>query len=460
MIATWRLRFLHYPWMVLINQLMGLILLSEWWTLLFKGVFTPTGLVSHLQSLLSQSHNNIFLHTALQWALQFPGLSYTVAAVILLTATLMLVGIYRFLANWVATFIFLLYVLCHLNHPGTWLFEYVSPFVFSLLLALATGKDVFCRSKRIVAFGFYMPKLMHSALSFLIVTLFSACILFCMVFSNNIKTHSGIVAIATMLSFFTLYLLSLWLNRFRGTAEQLQQQPQTYRNWLSLCWLDYCLVYIGVVLLCQVDMDNYLQWFTTHGYQNLASIYAQLTHSPDVIKLLLSATAQQAAWLAPVQFAAEQFFAIAALLLVFRFPVVVGMFGLFLVLTLAEFGVPATWPPTKTADVTWTWELLNITLVLAVIACYQFAYFMHFPSLKRRILGDPLLPGVSWLVATSIAAFVALSVVCLIYFSHTLKLLNHPFMIKSGLSTFLFLCLTFGIDTLRKRQQKVRIRQV
>ena len=108
---NWTVRFLRYPWMYVINQIMGLILLNEWFTLYSNRFFTVTGFINRVSDIHAKSTFNIFNNLFLWLAQHFHFLPSLIALLLLTTACLMVLNIFRSIVNWVAVVIFSIYVL-------------------------------------------------------------------------------------------------------------------------------------------------------------------------------------------------------------------------------------------------------------------------------------------------------------------------------------------------------------
>lgn len=442
---------LKYPWLSLINQLMGLILFSEWVVLMNLNFFSPASFVARIDKITSASGFN-FLNSLYLWlATHASWLGYLAGIFMLVVSVLMIVRIYRWVINWCGVAIAFVYVSAHLTYPGTWLFEYAAPFVFMFILALATHRDRSLSSSKAKAMGFHCVDVMPSGLNIVVALVLSLCVFYFTVVSMAAGHASQTVGAETSIGFFVLFIIAEILNRYRLSSEAFSQQDDRFHAWMNYQWLDYLLMSIGLMLICQVVMDQQLSWFTEKGYHNLINVYAQSSDSPLFIRHFLAWAATQSSWMAPVQQAVESFLAIGAVLLIYRFPVALGIFGLCGLLAFSEFGVPSTWPPTAGSEVTWTWELLSITLVAGIVALYQSSVWLNAENSAERVMGEGIFSNLSFLESMLIVFFISVMISIYILLTGSLKVLNHAFAIQSGLSCFLYLSMTVAIDRLRKR---------
>jgi hypothetical protein len=444
-------RLVKYPWLNLVNQLLGLILFSEWIVLMNLSFFSPDPFVKRIQAIMAASSYNFLNNIYYQIASHLSWLSYIASVFLLVVSVLMILRIYRLVVNWCGVAIAFIYVSAHVTYPGTWLFEYAAPFVFMVILALSTHYDRKLPTLKSKVLGFHCLDIMPSGLAIIVGLVYSLCVFYFLVVSESAGHASQVVGLETSIAFFILFVIAEVLNRYRLSQSEYNQQHEQYLAWMNYHWLDYLLMSLGIILICQVVMDQQLNWFSASGYHDLINVYAQSSDSPLFVRHFLSWASMQSTWLAPVQQAIEFFLAIGAVLLVYRFPVALGIFGLCAMLAFSEFGVPSTWPPTASSGVTWTWELLSITLVAGIIALYQMTIWFYADNASQRIMGEGMFSNLSFWEGILIAFFISISVSIYILLTHSLKALNHAFAIQSGLSCFLFLSLPVAIDRVRKK---------
>jgi|GEM_PF-3509762 len=444
-------RLIKYPWLNLINQLLGLIILSEWIVLTNLGFFSPSSFVARIQVIKQASQFNFFNGLVCHVVTHLPWLGYLVSIFMLVVSAMMILRLYRYIINWCGVAIALVYTLAHLTYPGTWLFEFAAPLIFMVIIALATHHGRHLKTHKSKAVGFYYIDIMPTGLTIIIALVYSLSVFYFLVVSESAGHASQKVGFETGVAFFVLFIISEVINRYRLTQADLSRQSQRYLAWMNYHWLDYLLMSIGIILICQVVMDQQLNWFSSRGYHNLVNVYATSSDSPLFVRHFLAWASMQSTWMAPVQQAIEFFLAIGAVLLLYRFPVALGIFGLCALLTFSEFGVPSTWPPSSHADMTWTWELLSITLVAGIIAIYQFMVWLYARDASERVMGEGVFSNLSFWEGILVVFFISVSVSIYILLTHSLKALNHAFAIQSGLSCLLFLSLTVGIDRSRKK---------
>ena len=443
--------FMKYRWLNLINQLLGLILLSEWIVLFNIHFFNPENFLQRVEIIKNMSSFNFLNSFYFMVVSNAPWISYMACVALLIVSALMILRLYRWVINWCGVVISFIYVSSHLTYPGTWLFQYASPFIFMVIIALSTHHDKRLSTFKEKVLGFHTVVLLPNWLNIFVGLVYSAFIFYFLIVSESAGMASQKVGIETGIFFFILFVVSEIINKYRLTQNDLTEEHDRYIEWMNYHWLDYILMAIGIMIICQVIMDEQLNWFTKTGYQDLISVYAQSTDSPLFIRHFLTWASSQSVWLAPVQQAIESFLAIAAVLLVYRLPVALGIFGLCLMLTFSEFGVPATWPPTAHAELTWTWELLNITLVVGVVTLYQLSVWLSASTTVERVLGEGVFSNLSYSKSMFINFLMSLTLCVYILLTHSLKLLNHSFAIQAGLACFLFLSITVAIDRLRKK---------
>lgn len=447
------IKLFRYRWVGLINQMLGLVYFSEWFVLLNNGFFSPHGFLARINEITVKSHVNYFNSMVLFVVSHVPQLSYIACIIMFVIPTLMILRIYRYPVNCIGSVIAVVYVLAHLTYPGTWLFEYFSPCLFLFITTYASYEEHKVMQPHSRIMGLHKPSLLLSCILMLIGVLISAVIYYFLWVSDAGGVHVHQVALEVSISFLILFILSEVLNRSRMTLEDDSKQIQPLLSFIHYHTLDYMLLSIGLILICQVVMDQQLKWFTTLGYKNLINVYATFSHTPLFIRHFLQWSSAQAAWMSPLQHAVESALAAGCVLLLYRLPVSLGVFGLCALLAFSEFGVPATWPPVPHGETTWTWELLNITFVAGVIALYHGIILVTFEDKSDFFSGEGVFSNLSLWKSLSIIVAISVFIAGYILLTHSLKMLNHPYAIESSICCFLYLCFTLAIDQLRTKKK-------
>ena len=438
--------FSPLPWIKAINQFLGLILVSEWIRLFMAGFFSTYGFTARVSHIFKATPHNILNQALLHHMPTLSSLNLLVACIILIVGVAALLGLLQWIVNWFVFGIFMVYTLTHLGYPGTWLFEYAAPCLFSLMIAFATSQNWRIHSIKGKIFSLHITPTLPIYARVFIAFLLSLLTMYLISASKNSNDLSQLAGLLSASVLFISYLLSDYFNHHYADKSDLTTQSVFYQTWIQCHWIDYLYMTIGIILVCQVDMDTYLNWFSVAGYKALIDSYLQHSNAPHMMKLFLSFSENASQTLAPLQNAIENFLAIAAVLLLYRLPVCLGIFGLCTLLTLSELGAPATWPIVAGSELTWTWELSSITVIAGMITLYQATQYLKAETFTKLSLGPKAWGNIKWYYALMIALCISVSIAYLIHASGSLKDLNDLFMIKSSCTCFLYLCLTIAID--------------
>ncbi len=425
----------HYYWLDIISIVLGCVLLTEFFHLLNRDFFNSVGFAARLDHLVAG--NSIggwdFLLTELaRHAAFFAPLS---AVLLALGSLLMILLIVKRVARWLTVVVFLFYYLSHLHYPGTWLFEYLMPLLIALCIAIASSVP-FTPAKLWPRPRLWLQILIIAAVS---------CLLWYSVFLSEKKNHMiHHSAFYSAISFAVLLVILIFLDRFRSRREV--QEYHLRHPLIPIPWMDILTIIIGAMLVFQIYEDYLLKWFTLTGYKSLTEIYQTYTSAPRWMADFVKLAGTHAPFLMPIQVALESVCALMLVILVLRVPFTILAFLLFATLSFIEFGVPATWPASSEAPLTWTWELLFTTTVTFCLVVFNLQRLRITKPEERFKLGTGVFGHTRFITRIIIAMLGGIILSALVVISGTLKEFNHVLAIESGLTLFFYLLLLSVID--------------
>ena len=367
--------------------ILGMMLLTEFYTHLALGHFTPEGFAQGMASLIELGHAPPFLKQGFAWTAHHATLFAPLAAVVMALTTLsLLLSIGRNVSLWVTTLIFLFYWVGLWAYPGIWGFEFLFPLTFAFCAACASFSENVLGSRQ---FG----KLSWPC-RLVIVLLAAAALWYVIVLGKNGGAHTWAIAWQASLTFALLFGLSAWFDARRTHSAQETQ------------WINVMVLVVGGMMCIQVFADQAVGFYTVEGYAKLVHSYAHDSSAPEWYRAFLNWSANQALLLMPLQAAFEIGVAILLSLLIVRGPAIFFTGLMFAVFTYAEFGVKAELPSSPIHTFTNTWELLFVTLVSLFIGLKQSAQLFQTPTWRGKILGDPLYGNLKlfWRIGIAILA--------------------------------------------------------
>lgn len=433
-----------------VRLLLGMVILSDFFLLLNNKFFTFAGYISRLQFL--HDHNQFSLF---KWFISIFNSSahvipwyYLFAIILLVTAVSLLSGIWVKFFNYISFLFFLILFICHAGINGVWLFEFVMPCGFAYLVLENQRKT------KIINKGFVSGDLAHlnMVLSIICIIILSLFVCWINIESKNFisKDSSHFYPFMVGLFVFILLLLNIILSKVFCK----NNINKNYDKILHQKILDKCAIFLGIMLVTQVNLDALLNWFTVSGYENLINIYqrySSVTHSSHFFTEFMK---QHSVFAVPVQASVEAFLALCLITLVFR-PLSFLLSGLlFLALALIELGVPSNFPVIKPIEFAWAWDLMPSVFVMFLITYYDLRRFINEKSYKLKLVGAPTFINLSLYKRFFYMVLVCVLLFIITSFAH--RNANHPelvFMLSLGavLTVFLYLCLFHLLDILKHK---------
>lgn len=419
--------------------LMGIVTLNEFIRLWDKQFFTPLGYQHNLQALYNASFFSIPKHIiqCLMWG---GGLFSSIAAITLIfTACCLITGIFSLYAVLTLTAIFMVYFIAHIGTLGTWVYEFTIPLGFAILLLIHHTTQHFSQHKSKKIFGdFHSVRFIYVVLA----ALLTAFVLYLINIASKNAYHYQMVGILTAASSFILLMVNFFISSKGSASTQPQQPAESYL-------LSKVVIFIGMMLVTQVNMNHLIKWFTPDGYVNLINTYQHYSTIGPHISSILNMIKQHVSIALSIQTTLESFLALCLVALVFRPFAFILSALLFISLAIIEFGVPGTFPVQHPIEYTWTWELFLTAMAMTIISCYEIKRIVHTKGLLKKLLGPivyvdmSLFKRVKWCVIVGILAF------CIVYFSHNVAKQLLSFSIQSGLTVFFYLLLFQLLDSLK-----------
>lgn len=444
-------------WIDMIIILMGVVLLTEFYTLLALGFFNPEQMTKRIL-LLSQHNNAGFFNVIFNWVGHYSRFFAPLfALIILLTSLMLILLIYRGIFSLIAAFIFLIYFIAHTAAPTTWLYEYIIPTLFSLAIGFARLPDLLFIDRQHRAMGFKaFSKTIIPVVRYILILVLAVLLGYIVAKSNNAGKLSNIVAIISSITFVILIVVSSLIDRYRlehkKPAEKIIMKKMHHKFLFKLYeqpWLDIITIIIGSMLVFQIYEDKLLHWFTLQGYRNLANIYSHFTHAPLWMSFFLRWTGNYANIFLPIQLVIESTSALLLVILIFREPFILIAAGLFILLAVSELGVPAAWPATLFPEPTWTWELLLTTVVTVMVGIYQLGRLLLAKSHAERWLGNNVFGNSSFYTRVIVSLICGLLIAGAVIFNKEVEAYNHMLAIESGLTLFLYMMILSVVDYTR-----------
>lgn len=419
----------------ILRLLIGIVLLNEFFSLFDNKFYTSTGFIHRLLFLQTHSY---YLFTQKILSLFIEGhnfLPFLVAVILLLSAIFLLLGIFLRITLVMTTIVFLIYFISHIATIGTWVFEFVMPLGFTLLLFMTKTKSLrFCAD--------YSG--LNTRLACIINLFMTFATFFVIVVSRN-SPHYYFVATLTATTLLLLLSLNLYFSKRLGHNHFIDTlSDERLRSKAT--------IFIGLMLSSQVHMDRLINWFTVSGYKNLINIYQQYSTLLPSLNFLLQGIKNKASIILSIQASTESFLALGLVLLVFRPCISILSALLFLGLSFIEFGVPATFPVKFPVEYTWTWELFLSACVMSIIAIFETKKFCQSKtSLIERTLGRTVFSDFSFNKRFLYTLFLALGVYLIVLLSHNVSKASQIFSIESGLTAFFYLLLFHLLDHIKDK---------
>ncbi|WP_395168556.1 hypothetical protein ACGP04_05880 [Piscirickettsia salmonis] len=376
-------------WISVIALLLATTMLQLILQQLYLGNFTIVGFSSNLQQIIQSNKAPEVWNQFLMLLSHYSVVSLTVIFLLMLLTTIGLFFSSNPVYAFVMAMIFASFWISNLGRSSSWIFEFLFPSLFALVVSIAQWdiKNHFKKSNQQLGYKI-LPS--HKKL----VMILAVLIIFVIFYYFNYLSKNGgehRLAVSLLFSIFSslAIFISLYLDRLRPA---LQTEVVDFINNRYLVIMGSI---IGLMLVYQVNADISLHWFTSEGYKNLVETYQKTSNAPEVVKSFLALSASMSSILAPIQFIFETLAAFCLFLGIFRIPMYWLTTGLLGLLMIIEFGVPAQWPPTPQSPVNWLWELMLPTSVLLICSVHASAQFFCTQSHRERWLGTQLFSELS-----------------------------------------------------------------
>jgi hypothetical protein len=399
-----------------ISMLLGLVVLTHFFSLLVFGFFTPAGFSAHLMDnaryIDGWSAGKYLLPLLIKVRYVLAPL---LGAAMMMTAACLILLIGRSVA---AIGVGLGYFIAwHLlwDYPGMWTFEFLFPALFGLCVGLASLNKPFITSS-------IYQKLGLSKTVSVIIILLSVALLYYITSIAFLHHLTWVIAVSSASAFFLLSLFSLVLDKKivpnnNDVLKSVTPTKSPLRYALAdLPWLEIMIIIIGAMMIMQDYSNYYSGLFTVEGHSSLAKYYASASGS-HWLRPFLAWSGRHSYLLMPLQIVFEVTVAILLVLVIFSGPVLLLSAGLFGLLAFAELGVSAQWPPVR-ANLTWEWELMLVTGVSIAIGWQKFNELFHATSLKQAFLGKKIFGKISPASRWSIPLVGALALYCVGMVTH------------------------------------------
>ncbi|WP_298774282.1 hypothetical protein [uncultured Shewanella sp.] len=382
--------YLHkVNWISVIGMLLASATLHLLLLQIYTHHFTVNGIKTYLSLLISTNKAPDIWNHLLTYLLHFPLLIIIVFTLVMLVSVLGLFFSSKPVFPLLTSALYGGLWLSNLGRAESWLFEFLLPSLFALIIAIAQWDQQLNSNTQSNWLGYKRLPTQNNKLNVFITVILLILLSYFNFLSQNGKEH--VVAVTVLFSILTALATytSLTLDNDRKELES-SNLVRTQRTYLFLIASS-----IGLMLIYQVNEDIALNWFTSEGYQNLVKIFQKTSNAPEMIISFLAHSASISSILAPTQFIFESFAAFCLFIGVLRVPMYWLTSGLLGLLMLIEFGAPASWPPTPTSPVNWVWELMLPTFVLIICSIHATVEFLESKNLRQLILGNQLFSDMS-----------------------------------------------------------------
>lgn len=357
---------------------LGMMLLTQFYTLLMKGYFTNSGWINFIEQFghSIQAHS-LRYHLIVMLTSTTPVSNFIVAAGLLLGAVAFFSLYARFYVSLLVSAGFFIAWILNWTYIGDWLYELLFPAIFALFAALGSRRLSFHPSPFFNQLGF------STRLTFFIVLILSVLLYYVTSISFVPGAQAQLIGIYSGVSFLIINM-AIFLFSKSGQKQSLEAD----KSGLILRYLDFMILAIAAMLLTQVYFNHFTNLFDLDEFKD--SLYYYSTHTnARWLSFPLKLAADYSVWILPVYIVFESALSIVLCLLIMRGPALLIAAGLFGVLSFSELGVSSTWPPTSSV-LTWQWELLLATLVSFIIGVQKTIALKDNFTLKNIILGEPV----------------------------------------------------------------------
>ncbi|HSW68962.1 MAG TPA: hypothetical protein VLI69_02225 [Gammaproteobacteria bacterium] len=364
--------------MNLIILVLGMVLLTQFYTLLFQQTFSVSGWPNYLNNLMQYNEAGSFKYKIIIFLKNTsPYSAYLFAAGLFISALTCIMLMARFyICIAVAVGFFIAWTLIW-NDPGMWPFEFAFPAIFGLLAGLSM------RNYSLAPQSIFLQLKYSPEKTFLCLILSSALLYYVTFIAFPKSDFAWHIAFASALSFFIFCLVPFFM-KLKNKKNNLEKDKMGHVDK----YLDFMIIIIGSMLILQVYINYFSGVFDINNFRENLTYFAKNTNA-IWLRSTLTLNADYSQWILPIYMIFESCLSIGVTLLLIRGPILLVAGGLFCLLAFAELGVSSTWPPDP-KNLTWEWELLFVTAVAFIIGIQKTLKLKENFSLKKLVMGEPL----------------------------------------------------------------------
>ncbi len=363
---------------------LGMVLLTQYFNLLFHNYFTPSGWEMFLGDIMKLNQPGTIQAQIITFLKESaPFSTYLFAGGMLFCGIACIMLFARFYICMIVSMSFFIVWSLFWNDPGMWFFEFVFPIIFALLAGLSM------RGYSSSPQSIFQQTRCSLITTTILLLLFSAILYYVtyIAFRDPIIAHR--TAIFSAVLFFVVSFVTYYLMRGKPEKQMLEEDPHDRINK----YFDFIIVIVGAMLLLQVYTNYFTKVFELDVFRQNLTYFSQNSNA-FWMHPILKFTADNSTWILPVYEVFEICLSVCLILLIARGPMILVASGLLAFLAFSELGVSAVWPP-DTVTLTWQWELLLVTAVAFVIALQKLyrlgqSYKMGTLTFKNIILGEPV----------------------------------------------------------------------
>lgn len=416
--------------------MLGIVVLSQFFVLLFRGCFSIQGFITLIKSMSGywapgswpQILFNHFIAFASIYSKCF-ALSLAASAVCLITFTgrgvvALLTG-FGFLLSWVLLW----------PYPGMWTFEFLFPALFGITAGLATYRSP------LISPSIYALLNFSKWIGVLIISGLSALIWYFTAIATHTAFFSSRPAIYLAITFFIISFSHLFSKHSSSRYQPITKHASVY--------LDIMIIIIGAMLVMQVYADYFSNLYQLKGYTDLVQYYSTVSGAVWLRPMLVWSV-HHSNWLMPLQEIFEIVAAVLLTTLIWRGPILIASGLLFGFFGLIELGISANWPPDLN-NLTWEWELLLAAGVSLWIGFGKLQESLAATNVKERVFGHAFWNNTPFLIRAIIAFFAG---VVLYYAGIATEIFGSAYRVTSlysGITFFLLLVVSAMMENLRKK---------
>lgn len=413
--------------------LLGMTVLTQFYDLLMRGIFTPTGFsaqILHIAQYIPASgweKNFIAIFLSLKILAPFLGVIMLLSAVglILLIARgpLTIVVSIGYLITWVLLWHF----------PSVWTFEFLFPALFGLCAGISKLRQP------VLTTSIYQKLSLSKTIHIAVIVLLSCLLWYVTFIAYTDKILATTIAGSTGCTFLILSLIQFGMDKIIINKDHAREN--------NAPWMDIIIITIGAMMIMQVYANYFSGLFAIKDYTSLIQFYSTVSDS-QWLRPFLAWSAIHSHALLPLQIIFESALAIFLPLLILRGPTLIAASILFGILAFAELGVSASWPPDPT-NLNWEWELLLVTAVALLLGIGKTQEMLHAASLQEKIMGKKLFPRISiigWIIIAAVGGICLFGAGMLTHiFGDQYKIIS----IFSGITFFILLLISILINKYR-----------